>query len=214
MPAGPPQAVRVVGVSKYVSAEITSWLIEAGCVDLGENRVQHLRGKVDAAASIDNLNRARWHMIGHLQRNKVRQVLPLATMIHSVDSVRLLAAIASACELRSEPVEMLIEVNVSGEDDKTGLPPGELSELIDRVAELPADKIRCVGLMAMAGWGTDGADARGQFETLRHLAERARERSSLALPELSMGMSGDFAEAIAEGSTMVRIGSRLFEGLR
>ena len=206
--------VRVIGVSKYVDAEITSWLVEAGCVDLGENRVQHLTAKVDAAGSHAKLNDVRWHLIGHLQRNKVRAAVPHVAMIQSVDSMRLLESIAAAAESLARPVKILIEVNVSDEADKTGLPPAELTALLDRVTQLPPRRVDCRGLMAMAGWGTDAGVAQRQFARLRGMAETARQRTSLALPELSMGMSGDFAAAIAQGSTMVRIGSRLFDGLR
>ncbi len=209
-----PSSVKVIGVSKYVDAEITSWLVDAGCNDLGENRVQHLKTKADAAADHPSLQDVRWHLIGHLQRNKVRTALPHTSLVHSVDSVRLLEAIASVAAGLEQTIDVLIEVNVSGEADKTGLPESDLPAVMDRVVELQSNhRLRCVGLMAMAGWGTDGSDARRQFAGLRQLADDARDRTSLHLPELSMGMSGDFAAAIAEGSTMVRIGSRLFEGL-
>lgn len=200
-------SVTIVGVSKYVDAETTQLLVEAGCRHLGENRPQSLWQKAETLSLDPSV---RWHMIGHLQRNKIRRTLRCRPIIHSVDSGRLLAAIAEQSTELDEPMSLMLEVNISGERAKTGMLADELAGLLER---LPIGGVRVIGLMAMAGWGTDRDEARRQFAATRTLRDRLTAQSGIELPELSMGMSGDFAEAIAEGSTMVRIGSRLFEGV-
>lgn len=212
--------IRIVGVCKYVDAEITSWLVDAGCRDLGENRPQALEQKVawfqehrpDIAAAIQ------WHQIGHLQRNKVRRLLAASPLIHSINSERLLDEVTAEANRQEAVVEVLIEVNVSGEAAKTGLSPAELPDLVRRFlakqnASPGRNRVRILGLMAMAGWGTDVQKARPQFEHLRELRDSLATHTNLTLGELSMGMSGDYDAAIAEGATMVRIGSSLFQGL-
>jgi hypothetical protein len=202
-----PDSIRIIGVSKYVDTETTAALVEAGCRQLGESRPQSLWQKAEALADHAGIG---WHLIGHLQRNKVRRVIRHRPLIHSVDSDRLLRAIAEESLLQAIQSDVLLEVNISGEETKTGLPPAELARLLERG---PVAGVRVLGLMAMAGWGTDPELARQQFERTRQLRDELERRCGVKLPELSMGMSGDFAEAIASGATMVRIGSRLFEGL-
>lgn len=212
--------VRIVGVSKYVDAEITSWLVEAGCRDLGENRPQTLEQKFmwfaehqpDVAAEIQ------WHQIGHLQRNKVRRLLAASPLIHSIDSERLLDEVAAETQRQQVTVNVMIEVNVSGDEAKTGLAPAALSGVVERFMSQRGTastlgNVQIVGLMAMAGWGTDPSQARPQFARLRELRDALASQTGLDLPQLSMGMSGDYEAAIAEGATMVRIGSSLFDGL-
>lgn len=212
--------VRIVGVSKYVDAEITSWLVAAGCRDLGENRPQALEQKFTwfAEHQTNVAAEIHWHQIGHLQRNKVRRLLAASPLIHSIDSERLLDEVAAETQRQQTTVDVLIEVNVSGDEAKTGLPPTALSGLLERfLAEQETASqgghVRIVGLMAMAGWGTDPSQARPQFARLRELRDALVSQTDLDLPELSMGMSGDYEAAIAEGATMVRIGSSLFDGL-
>ena len=199
--------VRIVGVAKYVDVETTLALRDAGCHNLGESRPQNLVAKAAAFQT----GSAIWHMIGNLQRNKARRVVELADVIHSVDSLKLLESIATyATELNRTP-QVLIEVNISGDADKHGFSPDELMVAwpdIMAVRQLPV-----VGLMAMAGLESTGDSARKQFAAVRLLRDALQERYGSKLPELSLGMSGDFEAAIREGSTMVRIGSRLFEGL-
>ena len=199
--------VRIIGVSKYVDLETTLALRDAGCHDLGESRPQNLVAKAAAFQS----GSAIWHMIGNLQRNKARRVVELADVIHSVDSLKLLESIATyATELNRTP-QVLIEVNISGEPDKHGYSPEELLAAwpdIMAIRQLPV-----VGLMAMAGLESSGDLARQQFGAVRLLRDTLREQYGSKLPELSLGMSGDFEAAISQGSTMVRIGSRLFDGL-
>lgn len=213
--------VQIVGVSKYVDAETTSYLIDAGCDQLGENRPQMLWQKAEAlgwhsqppteqAPREQTRPGPRWHMIGHLQTNKLRRILRHAPLIHSVDSERLLRAIQTESERIDSITPVLLEVNISGEDNKTGLPPNELRKLlaIDGLANVRID-----GLMAMAGWGTDSKEAGQQFQAVKQLQRELQQETGLPLPELSMGMTGDFPEAIAAGATLVRIGSALFEGV-
>jgi len=202
-----PSSVKIIGVSKYVASETTRALIQAGCHDLGESRPQVLWQKAEAL-SLDH--DVRWHLIGHLQRNKIRRVLRESPIIHSVDSQRLLAALAAESVAQNQQTSVLLEVNISGDDAKTGFAVDDMAGVID---ELPSEGVRVEGLMAMAGWGTDPEDARRQFAMLRELRDKLVQNSELPLNELSMGMSGDFREAIAEGATMVRIGSHLFEGV-
>ncbi|WP_372721927.1 YggS family pyridoxal phosphate-dependent enzyme [Novipirellula sp.] len=207
-PAG---SVTIIGVTKYVDAEMTLGLVNAGCRVLGENRPQVLWKKNEEVVFPDDVQ---WHLIGHLQRNKLRRSLPFHPMIHSVDSPRLLAAIVEEATAQQIPTQVLLEVNISGEEAKTGLKPKELRPMIEsHLGSNDTNAVEIVGLMAMAGWGTDADAARQQFAATRELREQLTQQTGATLPELSMGMSGDFAAAIAEGATMVRIGSRLFEGL-
>lgn len=212
--------VRIVGVSKYVDAEITSWLVAAGCRDLGENRPQTLEQKFIwfAEHQTNVASEIHWHQIGHLQRNKVRRLLVATPLIHSIDSERLLDEVLAESQRQQITVDVLIEVNVSGDEAKTGLPPAALSGVVERFAAQQqagsqGPHVQIVGLMAMAGWGTDPNEARPQFARLRELRDALASQTGLELPELSMGMSGDYKAAIAEGATMVRIGSSLFDGL-
>lgn len=202
--------VKLVAVSKYVDAPTARLLVDAGCRDLGEARPQELWRKAEALAGqpID------WHLIGHLQRNKIARTLPLVRLIHSGDSLRLIEAVeaqAAATGLASIPI--LLEVNVSGDATKHGFRADELPPLGETLAQLNYVAIR--GLMCMAGREGNVDDARRDFEQLRLLRDRLRSiwPSRLSLDELSMGMSGDFEAAIEEGATIVRVGSLLFEGI-
>lgn len=204
--------VHIVGVTKYVDAATTAMLVEAGCRSLGENRPQQLWDKAESIRSRDPIQ---WHLIGHLQRNKVRRTLRYHPLIHSIDSLRLLDAIAAAATDETEsnsaaPIDVLLEVNVSGEEAKTGFDESELDSVIN---QLPRPGVNVLGLMAMAGWGTDPGEARRQFARTREIRDRLAKLCGLPLATLSMGMSNDFAAAIAEGATIVRIGSALYEGI-
>ena len=182
-------------------------LVEAGCTHLGESRPQSLWQK---AESLDAERELQWHLIGHLQTNKVRRLLKYRPLIQSVDSARLLDCIADESISQGLTTSVLLELNISSEASKTGLAPEAAEQLIE---QLPRPGIAVLGLMAMAGWGTDSSEARRQFERTRQLRDDWRSRYGVELAELSMGMSGDYREAIAAGATMVRIGSRLFEGV-
>ncbi|MCC9600038.1 YggS family pyridoxal phosphate-dependent enzyme [Stieleria sp. JC731] len=199
--------VRLVGVTKYVDAPTTQCLVDVGCLDLGENRPQVLWQKAETLVVPQDF---RWHMIGHVQTNKLRRLLKHQPLIHSVDSERLLLAIDEESERQDLVTDVLLEVNISGDDNKTGLSPEETK----RLASLKAwSSIRVCGLMAMAGWGTEGEEATKQFTAVAELRDNLENELGAPLPELSMGMSGDYREAIAAGATMVRIGSALFEGV-
>jgi len=197
-------AVRIIGVTKYVDPETTAGLIQAGCQNIGENRPQQLWEK---AEEIQTSSSVAWHLIGHLQRNKVRRLLRHRVTIHSIDSVRLLAAVAAEAQRLQQQVPVLLEANISDEAAKTGMSADELFRAMD---ELPTAGVQVIGLMAMAGLGSDATQAQSQFAATRELRDELRRRSGLELPELSMGMSGDFPQAIAEGATMIRVGTRLF----
>ncbi|TWT75895.1 Pyridoxal phosphate homeostasis protein [Posidoniimonas polymericola] len=204
--------VRLVGVTKYVDADATALLANAGCSTLGESRPQQLWEKADspelAGRSIE------WHLIGHLQRNKVRQTLPHVALLHSIDSLRLLKAVQQAAAAIGQPARALLEVNCSGDAEKHGFAPDELDAVVGSLAEYPDVEIH--GLMTMAAREGGADQARNNFALLRELRERVAPNApdGVSLTELSMGMSGDFEEAIAEGATMVRVGSTLWEGLR
>ena len=203
-----PDGVRLVAVTKYAELDWIRSLIALGVCDLGENRPQQL---LQRAAALPET--VRWHLVGHLQRNKVRPILPVAAWIHSVDSVRLLDRIERlAGELKLRP-RVLLEVNISGEESKYGFAPPELQAHWPRIVAYRNMDI--VGLMTMAPYVDDPEQTRPVFRQLRELRDRLRAAvgGSLPLPELSMGMSNDFEVAIEEGATMVRIGSLLFEGL-
>ncbi len=200
-----PAGVTLVAVTKTVSPEIAGIAAELGGLDLGENRPQELWKKAAAVPA------ARWHLIGHLQRNKIDRTVPLATLIHSVDSIRLLEALAAFGAKRGTPVPLLLEVNCSRESAKGGYSPEELPALGERLPSLPGVSVQ--GLMTMAAYSDDPEAARPAFAELRRLRDALRTRTGLELPHLSMGMSGDFEVAVEEGATLVRIGTTLFEGL-
>lgn len=200
-----PSAVTLVAVSKSVSPEVAAIAFELGALDLGESRPQELWKKAAAVPG------ARWHLIGHLQRNKLDRTAPLTALIHSVDSARVLEALAVFGAKRGTPVPVLLEVNCSREAAKGGFSPDELPALGDRAMSLSGVSVR--GLMTMAAYSDDPETARPTFVELRRLRDAMRTRTGLELPELSMGMSGDYEVGVEEGATLVRVGTTLFEGL-
>lgn len=205
-----PTTVKLVGVTKYVDAEVTRDLIAAGCVDCGENRPQAFWAKAEALQDLP----VRWHQIGHLQRNKLKRTLPHTHLVHSVDSTRLLEAIDNmqVQQASGQPQAILLEVNVSGDQAKHGFTPDAIDQAVARALELEGVSLQ--GLMCMAGWGTSPDEARRDFAKLRKIREKLSEHYPAdSLREMSMGMSGDFEQAIAEGATLVRVGSALFEGV-
>ncbi len=201
--------VTLIAVSKYVGVAEIDALLAAGCRDLGENRPQDLWRKAEQLRD----RPIRWHMIGHLQRNKARRTLPLVTLLHAGDSWRLLDAAAQHLQQSGQLLDVLIEVNVSGDVSKTGFGPEDVEPLLPQIAQLPHLRVR--GLMAMARWGGTLDDARRDFVRLRELRDRlaASCPPEISLHQLSMGMSGDFEVAIEEGATLVRVGSALYEGV-
>jgi PLP dependent protein len=201
-----PEEILLVGVTKYVEPHIARLLFEAGLNDLGESRPQEVWSKAEALADVA----VTWHLIGHLQRNKVRRTLPLVTLFHSVDSIRLLREINAEASALNRSVDVLLEVNVSGDAAKHGLHPDEVEPLFPDIAPLKSVNVR--GLMTMASLEGGDAKARRDFAALRDLADRLRLHCSenIAMNELSMGMSGDYEVAVEEGATIVRVGSALF----
>lgn len=200
-------SIRLLGVTKYSSIAETRLLFEAGCHDLAESRPQDLWDKAKELVADD----LRWHFIGHMQRNKVRRSLPLLYMLHSLDSERLLLELESEAARINRRLKVLLEVNISGDETKTGLAPTAVEDVLEKALASP--HIELCGLMGMAGLGSDNEAARPCFERLRELRDRLQTRYQAAnLGELSMGMSGDFEAAIEEGSTLIRVGSALFEG--
>jgi pyridoxal phosphate enzyme (YggS family) len=204
----PRDAVTLVAVTKTVSPEVAALLCDVlGHVDLGESRPQELWRK--AAALPDSV---RWHLVGHLQRNKIQRTLPLVHLIHSADSLRLLQALDEELAKRAPRVPVLLEVNVSREPNKHGFAPDELFGLVGNLAPLRQIEVR--GLMTMAAYHEDPEHSRPTFRELRRLRDALRGIvGDGALNELSMGMTNDFEVAIEEGATLIRIGTALFEGL-
>lgn len=201
-------SVRLVAVTKYAELPWITALHRSGINDFGENRPQQLTTRTPLFAPSIH-----WHMIGQLQRNKVRITLQNSGVIHSVDSWRLLNRIQLiASELNLKP-KILLEANVSGESAKAGFSPDELRNESNKLIEF--SNVDICGLMTMAPAVDNAEQARPVFASLRQLRdELANAQPQLNLPELSMGMSGDFEVAIEEGATMVRIGSRLFAGCK
>jgi len=200
--------VTVVAITKTISAQTVALLPELGLLDLGENRPQELW--IKAAAVPASL---RWHMVGHLQRNKVEQTLPLVRMIHSVDSVRLLQALEEGCTKQARILDVLLEVNASREASKHGFAPADLPGLVPQIRALQHVHVR--GLMTMAAPEQDPERCRPTFVELRQLRDKLRSERAPPheLSQLSMGMSNDFEIAVEEGATLVRLGTVLFEGL-
>ena len=194
--SGRPTAnVQLVAVTKYVGLDEIRALVAAGCTDLGESRPQQLW---DRAAELRDLP-LRWHIIGHIQRNKVERTLPLVAMIHSLDSLRLAEAIDAAAGKTDRKVPVLLEVNISRESAKHGFAPEEIEPLLPQLTGLKHIDIR--GLMCMAGLEGRSDEARRDFAALRTLRDRLQAGcpAGVRLNELSMGMSGDYEIAVEEG---------------
>jgi pyridoxal phosphate enzyme (YggS family) len=198
--------VTLVAVTKTVSVETAALLPDLGVFDLGESRPQELWRKAAAVVGV------RWHLIGHLQRNKIERTLPPIERIHSVDSVRLLEAMEDVCRSAQRTLPALLEVNASGEASKHGFTPEEVPALAARLAEL--QYVRIDGLMTMAAYEEDPERTRPTFAALRTLRDRLAAELGRPLPHLSMGMSNDFEIAVEEGATLVRLGTVLFEGVQ
>jgi pyridoxal phosphate enzyme (YggS family) len=192
-----PESVRLIAVTKTHPAEVCAAVVAAGVADLGENRVQE--GVAKAAALAEGEARPTWHLIGHLQTNKVKAALETFSLIQSVDSEALAAAISRRA---ASPVDVLLEVNVAAEPSKFGFSPAATAAAHARIAALPHLRVR--GLMTVAPQTDDPETVRPVFQALRVLAEQ------LGLPDLSMGMTDDFEVAVEEGATLVRIGRALF----
>ncbi len=203
-----PQGVVLVAVSKTHPVSHIMQAYQAGQRDFGENRVQELLGKMEEMP--DDI---RWHLIGHLQRNKVKPVVGRVALIHSVDSLRLLQAIDREAQRKGVVQDILLQVHVAQEESKFGLSSEELDGLLADVKVNTYGGVRVCGLMGMATFTEDTEQIRREFRRTRELFDRVRA-GAVFPPEqfrhLSMGMSGDYSLAIEEGSTMVRVGSTIF----
>ncbi len=202
-----PEEVLLVAVTKTVPAERIIEAIEAGLRVFGENRVQEARQKIPEVKEKSPDIRLSWHMIGSLQRNKVKYAVRLFDLIHSVDSLELALEINKEAEKIGKIQDILIEVKLSHEETKHGIPPEELFILLRECQALK--NIRVNGLMTIPPFSEDPEEARPYFRRLKDLFEEANSMG-FNLKELSMGMSGDFEVAIEEGATMVRIGTAIF----
>ncbi|WP_013630315.1 YggS family pyridoxal phosphate-dependent enzyme [Rubinisphaera brasiliensis] len=200
---------KLIAVTKYARDEWVEALLQLGECQLGESRPQQLKARSEQFAR--QTNRPCWHMIGQLQRNKVRSIIDATAMVHSVDSLRLLNHIDRiAGEVGVTPA-LLLQVNVSGEESKSGFSPEEIRAAAEQLTDF--NNVQISGLMTLAPKTDDEQTARQVFSDLRKMREELQTRNNqLKLTELSMGMTNDFEWAIQEGSTMVRIGSGLYAG--
>jgi pyridoxal phosphate enzyme (YggS family) len=196
-----PASVRIVAVTKGVSLEPIRQALELGLRTLGENRVQEALPKIQALSA----QAPDWHLVGHLQTNKARQAVESFSMIESVDSVRLVEALSARARRR---LEVLIEVNLTGEASKTGAPPDEVEAIVRAIGG--SRNLRLQGLMAIGPLKGGPEAARPVFRRLRSMRDDLRQRFSLELPELSMGMSEDYPVGVEEGASMLRLGRALF----
>ncbi len=199
------EEVTLIAVSKTKPAASIREAMDCGIVDFGENKVQELCGKMEEIQEP-----LRWHLIGHLQRNKVKYIVDKVCMIHSVDSLRLAQEIQKEAAKRDIVCRILVEVNIGGEETKSGVSREEALPLILEIAKLPNVKVK--GLMTVAPPVEKPEEARVYFKEMRTLAQEIREAQipGVEMEELSMGMTGDFETAIEEGATMVRVGTAIF----
>ncbi len=199
-----PRSVQLVAVSKLQPASSIRAAYAAGHRDFGENYVQELTTKHAELAGLEGL---RWHVTGHLQRNKARDVVALAALVHTVDSERIAGALDRACvEIERASLPVLVQVNVGGEAQKSGCDPAALPSLLDALAKLP--RVRVAGLMTVPPHTEDAAESKRYFDALVQL--RDANGGATSLPELSMGMTHDLSYAVAAGATIVRVGTAIF----
>ncbi len=202
-------SVQIVGVTKYVGIGAVRALYAAGCRDFGESRPQQLW---ERSEKLSDLSGIRWHLIGHLQRNKVNRTIPHCHLIHSVDSERLLDAIDHAAKTQPAPCHVLLELKISSDATKHGLDRTQLWHVFESAPRWPHVQIR--GLMGMASLDAGPSQSFHEFQSLHDLANQLQQTFPEFNPlQRSMGMSGDYRQAIQAGATLVRIGSHLWEGL-
>ena len=208
-----PSEVTLVGVTKRIPLARIVMACQEGLWDLGENRIQDALPRQDVLkASLTEAglptDKVRWHFIGPLQRNKAGKAVGAFHLIHAVDSLRLAARLAAAADATGMQQRVLVEVNLTAEPQKHGVVPEEAVGLVTNLAEQA--HLEPYGMMTMARFGDPEPELRKTFAGLRHLNEKARQATGLPLPHLSMGMSDDFEAAIAEGATIIRIGTAIF----
>jgi hypothetical protein len=195
--------IELVAISKTHEAEKVRAAFDAGQQLFGESRVQEARAKIPMLPSA-----ARWHFVGRLQRNKVRHALPLFELFHSVDSVELAREINRIADEEGLRPRVLLEVNVAGEGSKIGFAPDSLRQQMETLLELP--RLTIEGLMTIPPFALEAELSRRYFVALRELRDQFATQFRTALPQLSMGMTGDFVVAIEEGATLVRVGTAIF----
>ncbi|MDD7177056.1 MAG: YggS family pyridoxal phosphate-dependent enzyme [Lachnospiraceae bacterium] len=197
--------VTLIAVSKTKPVEMLREVYDAGARDFGENKVQEICEKYDQLPSD-----IKWHMIGHLQRNKVKQVIDKAVMIHSVDSYRLAQEISVQAQKKGLTIPILIEVNIAGEESKFGISAEDTIQLVEEIATLPNLSIR--GLMTIAPYVENAEENRLYFRQIKQLSVDIKNKNidNVSMDILSMGMTGDYEVAIEEGATMVRVGTGIF----
>jgi pyridoxal phosphate enzyme (YggS family) len=199
-----PQSITLIAVGKKFPAEIVRMAVEAGAVDLGENRVQ------EAVAKRPDVPGAKWHLIGPLQRNKARAALEVFDIVHTLDRPELADRLQFLLgeHWPGRRLDVLVEVNIGLESQKAGALPGEAADLLRHA--LGCDRLAVRGLIAIPPWEEDPEASRPRFRALRELRDKLQQDVGVPLPELSMGMSHDFEVAIAEDATMVRVGTAIF----
>jgi len=202
-----PSEVKLIAVSKGVSAETVKNAVENGIRDLGENRVQEAQEKIDIIKASLPEARVKWHLIGHLQKNKAKIAVKLFDMIHSVDSLELAELIDKYAAETGKKQKILLQVKLSDEESKYGILNDKLNEVLEGVRHL--DNLKLEGLMTIPPYFDDPERVRVFFRALRELKDNAIH-AGFRLSELSMGMSNDFEIAIEEGATMVRVGTAIF----
>jgi|YNPNPStandDraft_1061719.scaffolds.fasta_scaffold08439_4 pyridoxal phosphate enzyme (YggS family) len=200
-----PERIILIGASKSRSVQEIQAAMAAGLTHFGENYVQEARAKFEVLGQA-----VTWHLIGHLQTNKINAALPIFEWVHTIDSLRLAQALSQRATARGRTVRVLIEVHTGGEASKFGVEPEETVEVAQAIAALPG--LQLAGLMTMPPWFEDPEQVRPFFRQVRHLAEEIAALGLIAGPEvvLSMGMSQDYEVAIEEGATMIRVGTALF----
>ena len=206
-----PEEVTLIAISKTHPADVIKELIALGATDLGENRVQEAETKIPQVGRDAGETRPRWHLVGHLQANKARRALNLFDVIHSLDSIDLAQRLDRLCaELGRESLPLLIQVDLGHEETKTGVDEKELPQLAETVQQL--ERLELIGLMTLPPFFEDPKQARPYFRRLRELRDELAHKGAFGerRGELSMGMTHDFAVAIEEGATMVRIGTAIF----
>lgn len=197
-------AVRLVAVSKFHPADAIRMAVACGQTAFGENYVQEALAKQAALADLP----IEWHSIGHIQTNKARDVAGRFALVHGVDNLRLATGLASRLPAQAADQDVLIQVNIGHEAQKSGVDESALPEFAEALVAIP--RVRVLGLMGMPPFFDEPETARPYFARLRELRDSLQARLGMALPELSMGMSGDFEAAIEEGATLVRVGTTLF----